>query len=367
MTIELNGKMTGAQIKTQFEKMVTKDGGKTLCENLTTSFRDVENPICTKEALSDMTAKHWASMLVLFMYIQHRFKSGEYDRNASLPCVFDAFKKCEKNVGRILFQVAQMLQNNFSIFPLSRISNYNTWDEIFDSKDAIDDICSFYPLFALVGHIYGQRLAQAAVAYNSKLYCIKDGWYWNSSNINCHMDVLRMDVGEIGIANNGYVRMPGSFTFRNFRAGWKYPDISSLYFHSDFITSVVREYCDIYVNIDFLFVKTRYNPNCRLRVMCDHISPTSSMEAGLSIDIKLSQSPYTVSITGDNVNETISFNTTSAKCIVQNALIKDGWIRYISPDTGGKQTNAQVMDFRNLYFTFGDKEKNKWRLKYTMA
>ena len=63
MAIEINGSMTGAELKTQLEKIAVKGEP---CSNLTTSFKNVANPICT---LSDMSSvQSWVSLLVLSLY-----------------------------------------------------------------------------------------------------------------------------------------------------------------------------------------------------------------------------------------------------------------------------------------------------------
>ena len=118
--------------------------------------------------------------------------------------ILDMFKLCKSNVGKILYEFAKLLGNNFSIFPLSNLCVCNTFNDIFASKSATDDVCSFYPLFSIIDYMYGEEIDAAAASYGSKIYCIKDGWFWSGYKIR---DGYRTDSGAY-LCGVYYVNIP---------------------------------------------------------------------------------------------------------------------------------------------------------------
>lgn len=188
MAIEINGSMTGNELKTQLEKIATKGE---LCSNLTTSFKDVSNPICTLGDMSGANVQFWVSLLVQSLYCWEDNANDYIDTSdKKIPMGFsttnrilDMFKTCNTRVGRILYEFAKLLGNNFSVFPLSNLCACDTFNDIFSSNGATDDICSFYPLFSMVDYMYGEEIENAAATFNSKIFCIKDGWFWNGYKI----------------------------------------------------------------------------------------------------------------------------------------------------------------------------------------
>lgn len=185
MAIEINGSMTGSELKTQLEKIATKGE---LCSNLTTSFKDVSNPICTLNDMSGAIVQFWVSLLVqsLYCWENNLASIGGYDVPLGFSTtnrILDVFKSCSYKVGEILFAFAKAIGNNFDVFPLDNLKKYETWEEILASKEAVDDICSFYPIFSMIDYMHGDALASAAKSFGSKVYYIKNGYFWNGGNI----------------------------------------------------------------------------------------------------------------------------------------------------------------------------------------
>ena len=183
MAIKLSGKMSGNDIKSQLENIAAKGD---MCENLTTSFKGVSNPICTYGDITGTDVQSWVSLLVISLYCWENsvLDASEYPVSFSTTNrILDMFKNCKSNVGKILYEFAHVLGNNFDVFPLSHLRSYNTFDEIFNSADAVDDICSFYPLYSIVDYMFRESFEDAAEKFKSKIYCIKDGYFWSGYTI----------------------------------------------------------------------------------------------------------------------------------------------------------------------------------------
>lgn len=219
MAIEFGGKMNTTQIKTQLEKIATKDEGKCLCQNLTTSFKNVDNPICT---VSDMSSESWASAIVLALYSWEYIDGATEPRLRTKNYMLDAFAKCNSHIGETLYLIASILKNNFVIFPLDNLRACYTWDELFSTKAAVDELCSFYPLVSIVEYTHGKRFATAIKTHDSKIVYIRDGYFWNGYGISSRQvcGVFDDDTGQrMSVEHsNGFAVFPAdsNFFFRGF-------------------------------------------------------------------------------------------------------------------------------------------------------
>ena len=375
MSIKLSGEMTGTQLKQQLDKAATKDTGKCMCTGLKTSFFNVGNPLCTANSMNDQFIRPWASLLIESLFCWN----GD-------PCtnkIVDAFKHCNKRVGNTLYTFAQLLQNDFAVFPLAHLKTCDTWDSIFASSGAVDDICSFYPLFSLVGYMFGERLANAAIQFGSKIYCIKDGYAWTGEHIggilakNCLCGAYQPygeyvegdDAIESGwydytsyarlLHENGGLRIISYYSYDYYLvfSGFYHPKRSGdpasteespcMYFDTSFITDVVQNYAKIFLNADASIP----NSSGYFYLFSDAESPDSVTwidEGGYSC---------AVSYTNGNASLVFAHTTHTGTVSVEGEImqvrhVRDGDCDHIKAIEFAP--NYPVL-FKNLYFTLGSK------------
>lgn len=249
MAIELNGTMSGAEIKAQLGKTATKDAGKCLCNNLTTSFTGVSNPICTLGDIQDTAVRHWVSMLMMSIYFWEQDDIGVAKNR-----ILDAFNECNSKIGFILQSFADLLQNNYRVFRFTHLDDCNTWSDIFSSKGAVDDICLFYPLFSIVSYLKTSELVNATIAFGSKIYCVKDGAFW-CRHIGDDVKYVHEKKAILGV----YERSIGSskiyVAYKRTGIGSGAQAFSGDYFFSGVfaygnVSAIDSSYCNTYLNLD---------------------------------------------------------------------------------------------------------------------